>query len=221
MKMKLLTMVVAVVTTVMLLGAPVQAGPKGKKLNFGGNLGTFTATPTRGTSSKKKSSSSYKKRKYNKSKAAAKRKAIARRKAAIKRAKLKKAAAYKKKKAIAARKAKARAKAKAANIAAVRESEAEAAREERLRAREERARIRRENAKERAKLENNGDDDTDTAVNSDDPEISESIDEKTLTAARLDEGEDSDQAGDANELISCKKFIPSAGLTVTVPCEEQ
>jgi hypothetical protein len=198
-KTNILTIAVGAIVAFVLLAAPVQAGPKGKKLNFGGGLGTFTAVPTKGYKSKKKRKSVSRRKSTSKA-------------AAIRRAKLRKAAAAKKRRLIAARKAKIAAEKKKAKLAAIRKAKAE------------------RNAARRAKYNaDNSDKDLDEDKSEtgnaekdrviDDVEISEEIDEKTLAEASVDEVPEAEQTRD--QAISCKKYIPSAGLTISVPCEGQ
>ncbi len=195
---KILTVVIAIAIVFVV---PAQAGPKGKKLNFNGSLGSFTAVPSRGTGGSKKSKSkkSYKKNPYGSS-AARKRKA----------------------KAAAIRKAKIRAARKKAKLAAIRKAKRAAARRQaRALAEKGRALAARDSNDvfdEEKSTKSVADDD----VVGDDIEISEPIDVDTRVEASLDEPVDgTEEPEQSDRRVTCKKFIPSAGLTVTVPCTEQ
>lgn len=193
---KILTVVIAIA---MVFIVPAQAGPKGKKLIFNGSLGTFTAVPSRGSSSKKKKSKKSYRKKSNGSSAARKRKA----------------------KAAAIRKSKIRAARKKAKLAAIRKAKKEAAaKRARALAKKGRALAARDSndiSDEEKSTKSVADDD----VVEDDVEISERIDVDTRVEASLDESGDLiEESEQSDGRVTCKKFIPSAGLTITVPCSD-
>ena len=200
-----------VAAAIALLAGIVFAGAAtagdGKKLQFGYPLGSFTAKPHSGGSSHGGSSASRKAKARAAKKAAARkaaaRKAAARkaaaRKAAAKKAAAKKAAALRRKKA-AAKKLAAR-KAAARKIAAKKASERKAARE----------RIAARKAEELEGGETKND------VIKDD--VAKLPGKKPDASSEIDSDNSDTQRRASNSGETCKRYVPSAGLTITVPCD--
>lgn len=220
---------IAAATVAFCASVPAQAG--GKRLNFGYPLGSFVAKDHSGGSSRS-GYSNHSARKAAARRAAARkaaaRKAAARRAAAQKLA-AKKAAARK----IAARKAAARqvaAKKKAAQIARQRAAQKKLA---------ERKKTAKKPLPKQIASTQPENSETETTVSRNAPVKASAIagtntldfDDKTEIAAKTDvedeigtgaiepEANDTDEGKvSENAQLTCKKFIPSAGLTITVPC---
>lgn len=198
MKKAVLILAALATATAAFATAPAQAG--GKRLHFGGPLGSFVASPHSGGSSHHRSSNH--------------RKTLAAKKAAQRRAAARRAAARK----AAAKKAAAR-KAYAKKVAAKKAAERKAA--------EERSRVAKAetktdentewNAPVRASaiagantLAFNEDLKSDTA---EDEEPAEETSDVETAEAAVSEDESTEVAE-----LECKKYVPSAGMTITVPC---
>ncbi|MCH9806167.1 MAG: hypothetical protein K0U74_00375 [Alphaproteobacteria bacterium] len=224
--MKKATIILAAIATAVaaMATAPAQAG--GKRLHFGGPIGHFKAFPHKHNSH----NNAYKRRQLAKKKAAQRRAAARRakaRKAAARKAAARKAHARK----VAAQRAAAR-KAKARKIAAARKAKAKriaAARRAKAR-RIASAKARKlAAAKQVANVVENKSDDADwnapvraSAIagtntlkfynKNDDAQVEEVIEDKQA------ENDADRQENVAVAELECKKYIASAGLTVTVPC---
>ncbi len=185
-----------------------HAGQK-KKLNFGGSLGSFEAKPTRGVSKKKSSSKkAYRKKKAKKKKLTAKqRRALAaKRKAArLKKARLKKARL----KAARRKQAKAkRARKKAGNSSVAATSGVRAGRESDPETSTETSKISDEAVERDSEVDTLADDVAEESTLAE----ANPADVETVEAGEDDIPEASP--------VYCKKYVPSAGTTVTVPCQE-
>lgn len=228
-------------TAVVFVNGPANAG--GKRLQFGYPLGSFTASPHSGGASHSRRSAS-KKRRYHASKKAAARRAAAR-KAAARRAAAKKAAARKlaaqkaaarkiaakkaharqlaakraAQKKIAARKAAARriaAKKAASRKLAARK--ADAAEDVVIPARNPDAEVAEKKSPVKASaiagtntLKFEDDDATDVA------DLADEDNQVTVEETNADTREN-DQDIDQTAQLECRKYIPSAGLTISVAC---
>ncbi len=227
MKSTILTIAAAATTALTVFGSPAEAGGKGVRLQFGGHLGSFVARPT-GSRVSKRSSHAY-------SAAAVRRAKIAK----IRKAKI---AAARKAKIAQIRKAKIAA-AKRARIAVIKK--ATAAKKRRIAALNRTAKLRA--SQQRSKEEDVSEQDVKEDVVQD-AEVAGVEEIAPATKAKADLTGDTVEAelpeviveGDAAETnvadassnvpptpeaspkreITCKKFIPSAGLTITVPCQD-
>lgn len=229
-------------TAVVFVSGPANAG--GKRLQFGYPLGSFTASPHSGGASHSRRSAS-KKRRYHASKKAAARRAAARKaaarraaakKAAARRAAAKKAAARKiaakkahaqklaakraAQKKIAAKKAAARrvAAKKAASRKLAARKAAVASEDVVIPARNPDAEVAEKKSPVKASaiagtntLKFEDDDATDVA---DLAEEDNRVDVEETNADTRENDRDIDQTAQ----LECRKYIPSAGLTISVPC---
>ncbi len=210
---------IAAATVAFCATVPAQAG--GKRLNFGYPLGSFVAKDHSGGSSRSGYSN------HSSRKAAARRAAA--RKAAARKAAARKAAARK----AAARKhaaQKAAARKIAARKAAAKKQAAAVARQ---RAAQKKLAERKKTAKKplpkQIASKETEKSETETTVSRNAPVKASAIagtntlnfEDKTEVAAKSDVEDEivSDEGKVSNNgQLTCKKFIPSAGLTITVPC---
>ncbi len=212
---------------------PAEAG-KNVKLQFGGPLGAFKAKGN-GRKSAHKCGHSCRAA-LKRKKAAARKRAIAKRKAAERRKAIAAHKAAEKKKAIAARKAAQKRKAIAAAKKRKKAQELARAKEEKKKAAEaETAKASEDTEAEEknvAKDDGAGETDKDSVNVSALAAIGKPLDQvvKTDKAKKSnEEGNASTIETGATELVdesiaaadSCKKFIPSAGMTITVPCDAE
>lgn len=248
--MKKTALILAVIASAIaaLLTAPAQAG--GKRLQFGGPLGSFVATPyAKGSSGHSSRRSSHTSRKAHARKLAAKRAAakkaharkLAAKKAAAKQAHAKQLAARK----AAAKQAHARklaAKKAAAKKAAARQLAAKKAAARKIAARKAAAATKKreltesrnaEEAKDVVETASNSDDSKLAPVKAsaiagtntlkfdrDEKDLGDDVDTELETAdVEEDTAEETqDEIRETKAELECKKYIPSAGLTITVPC---
>ncbi len=222
-----------------IFGSPAEAGGKGKRLQFGGHLGSFVARPTNGHVSKRSHRAAKiaairraKIARIRKAKIAAARKAkiaeirkakiAAARKAKIAAGKRARIAAMKKKAAIAKKR-----RIAALNRAAKRRAKAQAAREQQAREQDENEVIIQdaevagvEETTPATKQQEEQVDGSQETVEAELPEIIVEGDGEGTNVADASSVAPSKQDEAENRDITCKKFVPSAGMTITVPCQD-
>lgn len=219
MKTTILTIGAAVMTALTVFGAPAEAGGKGVRINFGHSLGTFVARPTRGYVAKKNSHHAYK--------AAARRAKIAKiRKAKIAAARKAKIAQIRKAKIAAAKKAKIAAakKRRIAALNATARKRAKARRQEEKEARkaEEAERVKAEEVagvEEIAPATKMVSDTNNESTEAELPEVIVEDDTAEDNVAQVSSIDPPTPEASIERAITCKKFVPSAGMTITVPCK--
>ncbi len=216
----ILTIAAAVAVSLTAFGAPAQAGGKGVKLNFGGKLGTFKAVPTRGFKRKKRGFRNHNVAALRRAKIAAakKRRLLAIKKARIAAARKAKIAAAKKAKIAALRKAKI---AQKRRIAALKKASQRRAQQEIERQQEaERVSVQKvagasEVIPAETKVTN-----TDTSEAELSEVVVEDNENREIDVADATQATPPTPEASPNREITCKKFIPSAGMTITVPCQD-
>ncbi len=220
----ILTIAAAVAVSLTAFGAPAQAGGKGVKLNFGGKLGTFKAVPTRGFKRKKRGFRNHNVAALRRAKIAAakKRRLLAIKKARIAAARKAKIAAAKKAKIAALRKAKI---AQKRRIAALKKASQRRAQERRAQEIERQQEAERVSVQKVAgasevipaetKVTN-----TDTAEAELSEVVVEDNENREIDVADATQATPPTPEASPNREITCKKFIPSAGMTITVPCQD-
>lgn len=206
MKNSVLAIAAAIVTTTTMISSPVQAG--GKFLQLPGGHGSFRAVPTRKAGSSRASHHSNAKR------------------AAILRAKKKAAIAAKRRKLLAAKKAKIAA-AKRAKIAAAKKARIAAVKKQKI-AKQRRLAALKSAAKRRAAARREANKTVDQAQATEDPiQEQEVAGENKVVATTTAQSEILNNSDDIEDTElnnagegQCKKYIPSAGLTISVPCAD-
>ncbi len=224
MKKTILTIAAILTTSLTVFGSAAEAGGNGVRLKFNGRLGSFVARPSRGHVAKKSNHRAYKTARAAKIAKIRKAKIAAARKAKIAQIRKAKIAAARKAKYAAAKKA---AVAKKRRFAALNRTAKARAEARRLAAAQEvRETEERVQADEVAGVSEN--EPTTTSVT----ETTDAVNEVALPEVVVEDDAKETNVADASKVtpptptaspdrdITCKKFIPSAGMTITVPCQD-